>query len=73
MLSVLLIYSLLISDVDEKTFEFGMLRALGLKRKSLTLILLFEGLFFAIPGLFLGMLMAFLINTVVAYFIFSSG
>lgn len=30
MLSVLLIYSLMISDVEEKTYEFGMLRALGL-------------------------------------------
>lgn len=29
MLAVLLIYSLMISDVEEKTYEFGMLRALG--------------------------------------------
>lgn len=29
MLSTILIYSLMISDVDEKTFEFGMLRAIG--------------------------------------------
>lgn len=29
MLSVLLIYSLMIGDVEEKTYEFGMLRALG--------------------------------------------
>jgi ABC-type antimicrobial peptide transport system permease subunit len=29
MLSILLIYSLMIGDVEEKTYEFGMLRALG--------------------------------------------
>lgn len=29
MLSVLLIYSLMIGDVEDKTYEFGMLRALG--------------------------------------------
>ena len=28
-LSAKLIYSLMLSDVDEKTYEFGMLRALG--------------------------------------------
>jgi hypothetical protein len=28
MLAVLLIYSLMISDIDEKTYEFGMLRLL---------------------------------------------
>ena len=34
-LSVVLIYSLMLSDVDEKTYEYGMLRALGFKSKSL--------------------------------------
>lgn len=31
MLSILLIYSLMIGDVEEKTYEYGMLRALGFK------------------------------------------
>ena len=31
----LLIYSLLMSDVESKTYEFGMLRALGLLKKLL--------------------------------------
>ena len=33
-LSVQLIYSLMLSDVDEKTYEFGMLRALGFNTKN---------------------------------------
>jgi len=34
-LSVMLIYSLMLSDVDEKTYQYGMLRALGFKNKNL--------------------------------------
>jgi ABC-type antimicrobial peptide transport system permease subunit len=30
-LSIQLIYSLMVSDVDEKTYQYGMLRALGFK------------------------------------------
>lgn len=71
MLAVLLIYSLMISDVEEKTYEFGMLRALGFKKTSLIYLLIAEGIIFAIPGLALGLLMAYLINSVIAYFIFN--
>ena len=31
-LGALLIYSLLLSNVEEKTYEYGMLRALGMKQ-----------------------------------------
>jgi ABC-type lipoprotein release transport system permease subunit len=66
MLAVLLIYSLMISDVEEKTYEFGMLRALGSEKNSIVLILLFEALVFALPGLSLGLLMAYIINVAVS-------
>ena len=36
-LSSQLIYSLMLGDVEEKTFEFGMLRALGFNTKNLVL------------------------------------
>lgn len=71
MLATLLIYSLMISDVEEKTYEFGMLRALGLKQTSLIALLLMEGMVFAIPGLSLGVVMAYMINSMVGYFIFN--
>jgi len=70
MLATLLIYSLMISDVEEKTYEFGMLRALGLKQVSLVALLLMEGMVFAVPGLSLGMVMAYIINAMVGFFIF---
>ena len=63
----------MICDVDEKTYEFGMLRALGLKKKGLIILLLFEGTIFAIPGLCLGLIFAYFINIMVGYLIFSSG
>lgn len=71
MLAVLLIYSLMISDVEEKTYEFGMLRALGFKKVSLIHLIIVEGLVFAIPGLVLGLVMAYVLNTFVAYIIFN--
>jgi ABC-type antimicrobial peptide transport system permease subunit len=38
-LGVLLIYSLMNSNVDEKTYEFGMMRTLGLPKKAIRLLL----------------------------------
>ena len=38
-LSILLIYSMLISDVEEKTYEYGMLRALGFNKGKLFILL----------------------------------
>jgi ABC-type antimicrobial peptide transport system permease subunit len=34
-LSIQLIYSLMIADVDEKTYQYGMLRALGFHKNGL--------------------------------------
>jgi len=41
LLSILLIYSLMIGDVEEKTYEFGMLRALGFGKVMLVILLTF--------------------------------
>jgi len=35
-----LIYSLMLSDVEDKTFQFGMLRALGFSTKNLVTTIL---------------------------------
>ena len=39
LLAMVLVYSLLLSDVEEKTFEYGMLRTLGLQLQSLVGVL----------------------------------
>ena len=64
-LAVILIYSLMVSDVEEKTYEFGMLRMLGLEKQSLIFLMISEGLLFGILGLSIGILFAYLLNTLV--------
>jgi ABC-type antimicrobial peptide transport system permease subunit len=49
-LSAMLIYSLMVSDIDEKTYEMGMLRALGLRSRSLLQIILMQSTIFSVSG-----------------------
>ena len=67
LLSVLLIYSLMLGNVDERTFEFGMLRALGFKKNNLVLMIIIQGFIFAIPGVFLGLVSAYVCNHFIAF------
>eukprot|EP01103_Thecamoeba_quadrilineata_P013162 TRINITY_DN3567_c0_g1_i2.p1 TRINITY_DN3567_c0_g1~~TRINITY_DN3567_c0_g1_i2.p1 ORF type:complete len:1198 (-),score=214.19 TRINITY_DN3567_c0_g1_i2:59-3133(-) len=61
-LSVMLIYSLLLSDVEDKTFEFGMMRSMGLQKSALMLILVLQSLVYGLPGLVLGLSCSFALN-----------
>lgn len=65
-LGVMLIFSLLLNDVEGKTYEYGMLRALGMKQNTLIQILGTKSLSFSIAGIATGLLFAFLINIPVA-------
>ena len=70
LLSMLLIYSLMISNIDEKTYEFGMLRALGFKSSSLIVLLLTQGLIYAFPAMAFGFLFSFLVSGMVSFILF---
>lgn len=70
-LSSQLIYSLMLSDVEQKTYEYGMLRALGFKSSHLISMITIQSFFFSIPGVILGISVAFVTNVVLRYFIFS--
>ena len=70
-LSIVLIYSLMLSDVDEKTYEYGMLRALGFRNLNLMALISLQSFSFSIPGLLGGLLVAYFLNLVVRYFIFT--
>jgi len=61
-LSIMLIYSLLLSDVEEKTYEYGMLRALGLPHSSLFLVLIPLSFVYSIPGILIGLLLGWLLS-----------
>ncbi|KAJ5070664.1 hypothetical protein M0811_10734 [Anaeramoeba ignava] len=65
-LCLALIYSLMISDVEEKTYEYGMLRAIGMKNNSLVLLLVIQAFSFSIPAILLGLFVSFLANLGVA-------
>eukprot|EP01028_Stygiella_incarcerata_P000018 TRINITY_DN1002_c0_g1_i6.p1 TRINITY_DN1002_c0_g1~~TRINITY_DN1002_c0_g1_i6.p1 ORF type:complete len:995 (-),score=216.69 TRINITY_DN1002_c0_g1_i6:662-3646(-) len=70
-LGSMLIYSLLLSETEERTYEFGMLRALGFKGKGVLAIILTKAQAFSLPGIGVGFLFAFLINIVLAHILAS--
>lgn len=69
-LSIQLIYSLMIADVEEKTYQYGMLRALGLYRRKLITLISLQSVFFSIPGLCGGLIVASFMNFIVRFFVF---
>jgi ABC-type antimicrobial peptide transport system permease subunit len=70
LLSMMLIYSLMISDVDEKTYDMGMLRALGLRTASLMQLVIIQSLLFSIPGVIIGVAISAIANVGLRLFIF---
>ena len=52
----------MLSDVDSKTYEYGMLRALGFKKSYLVAMISMSSLSFSIPGLIFGMFVAVIMN-----------
>ena len=61
-LSTLLVFSLLLNDVETKTYEYGMLRALGMRKSNLLQILFTKSLLFSIFGVGIGLFVAFLVS-----------
>ena len=58
-LSVLLIYSLLMISVESKTFEFGVMRMVGLSKSGLILMIILQGIMFVLPSLIVGFACSF--------------
>ena len=69
-LATMLIYSLVLGDVHSKTYEFGMLRALGFRLGDLVQVITIKSLSFSVPGFFFGILVAFIINVFLREIIF---
>ena len=61
-LASMLVLSLMLADVDGKTYEYGMLRALGFMKRHLVAMITLNSFTFSLPGLFLGVMMAWLLN-----------
>ncbi|EGG18606.1 hypothetical protein DFA_04100 [Cavenderia fasciculata] len=70
-LGALMIYSLLLSDVEGKTFEYGMLRAQGLRHYALIILLITQAVYFSVPGIILGLFMGWVFFAIVAHFVYA--
>lgn len=70
-LSVMLVYSLMLGNVEERTYEFGMLRALGFKKGNLTSMIILQALIFSIPAIILALLACYILNFLIQYFLFT--
>ena len=69
-IAIILITSLMVFNVDKRNYEFGMLRALGIKRKNLVAGVMIEGLVFAIAGWFLGLVTSFIGSSIITFIYF---
>ena len=67
LISIILVNSLMSGNVDERTYEFGMMRALGFQKDNLILLIFFKGIIFAVPGVFLGLSTSYIINNYIAF------
>jgi len=57
-LCVILLYSLLVAQVETRTFEMGVMRMVGLRRPQLLLLILYQALAYALPSYLPGLLTA---------------
>ncbi|KAN0000827.1 hypothetical protein ACTFIZ_001280 [Dictyostelium cf. discoideum] len=57
-LSILLIYSLLMIDVETRTFEMGVMRMIGTTRNGIIQLMLFKAFSYSVPSWGLGLLIA---------------
>jgi ABC-type antimicrobial peptide transport system permease subunit len=53
-LSILLIYSLLMISVEAKTFEFGIMRMVGLSKTGIVNMVLIQSMMFVLPSVIMG-------------------
>lgn len=58
----------MLSKVEEKTYEYGMLRALGLEKIQLIQVIVSQAFYFAIPALIVGLLLSFFAGVGVSYY-----
>lgn len=70
-LSILLIYSLLMISVESKTFDFGVMRMVGLSKGGIISMIMLQSFMFVIPSVLFGFIMCFPTLHIIENFIFS--
>lgn len=71
LLAIILITSLLLADAEEKTFEYGILRTLGLQQDYIVILLVFQSLLFSIPGVLIGLGVCYVLFVPLGYLLSS--
>ena len=61
----------MLTDVEGKTYEFGMLRALGFNTNNLITLIFIQAFTFAVPGLLIGLTLAAALNSFCRFGIFN--
>jgi len=56
-LDFIVIYTIMLSDVEERTYDFAMLRCLGFKNSSLVILLVMQALLYSIPATVIGFIL----------------
>lgn len=72
-LSIMLLYSLLVIAIETKTFTLGVLRMLGMNRKSLIILLISQSLSYSLPAYVVGIVVAQIFAVVVLTMLGTSG
>lgn len=67
LLSFILIFSLMQTDVEERKYEFAVLRTLGMRNRSLITLITVQSLFFSIPGIILAFGFASVLITIAQF------
>ena len=56
-LDFIVIYTIMLSDVEVRTYDFAMLRCLGFKNSSLVILLVMQALLYSIPATVIGFIL----------------
>ena len=59
LLSCILIYNLLMVTVETKTYEYGVMRLIGMSKRGIVEIILIQSFTFSLPGVIVGLLLSF--------------
>ena len=63
MIDSIVIYSQMISDVEQRTYEFAMLRTLGFQKNQLVVLLVLQSILISIPSTFVGFILLGIVGT----------
>lgn len=71
-ISVLLIYSLLMLSVESKSFEYGVMRMVGLSQNSIIMLVIMQSFLFVIPSVISGFVVSFAFLQAAKYYAYQS-